>query len=426
MNKHIHRIYKKLLSVIKYLQDVLKRICITFGHLWEEYKGLPHNIRHRINLAFIGIFCVASLGIGIRIYHRHQLKVNTNQLALLKVAVTQPIFGPATEEIMIPGTVEAWHKATIYARSPGYVETWYTDIGSHVKTGDLLAILDAPEIQAELLQAQAELATAEASNLIAQITTKRWKVLLETDSVSQQEADEKAVAALESEAIVSAMRAKVQRLRNIVDFQSVVAPFDGIITARYIDVGSLINNGGGSFDPPLFEIVQSDKLRIYIKVPQYYATRLEKNMKVDLYFTEHPGKIYTADFISTAEAIADSNRTLLTEFMMDNSNYEILPGSYVEAHFKLPVPNYIVRVPINAILFRAQNLQVAIVDKDNKVRLSEIVVQRDFGDELEVKAGVNIDDIIILNPADSIVNGQQVEIVKKVAPKLHTKTEGMD
>jgi RND family efflux transporter MFP subunit len=425
MNKHIQSIYQILRPAIKLVQDDIRSLKSKFDCMKIEYKELPNATRHKFLRFCIIVFLIALIGISYRIYQGIRLNINTQQLATLKVAVTTPLHGPINEELMMPGTVEAWHKAVIYARSPGFIETWYTDIGAHVKTGDLLALIDAPEIQAELLQAEANLATAEANNIIAQITDKRWKVLLKTDSVSQQEADEKAAAALEAEAIVRSNRANVQRLRNIVDYQSVVAPFDGIITARYIDVGSLINNGGGALDPALFEIVQSDKLRVYVRVPQFYATRLTKDMQVKLYFTEHPGKIYDAKLISTSEAINEPVRTLLAEFMMDNSNYEILPGSYVEAHFFMPVPDYLIRIPINSILFRAENLQVAIIDKDNKVKLKKITVQRDFGDELEIKSGLSIDDMIILNPMDSIFNGQAVEIVKHVKPKEHTKTEGM-
>ncbi|MFI4955160.1 MAG: efflux RND transporter periplasmic adaptor subunit [Gammaproteobacteria bacterium] len=378
--------------------------------LVKEFKSLPPKVRRRIYIGLAVAFIIAVIGISHRIYSSIILRNVTEQQAIVNVATIIAAHGPKTEEIVLPGNVQAWHEATIYARTNGYIQTWYTDIGAQVKEGQLLAKIETPEIDAQLLQAEADLKTAEANNALAQTTNQRWQILLQTESVSKQDADEKASSALANLAMVAAAQANVERLRELVGFQSVIAPFDGVITSRTIDVGSLIAEGSTTAERPLFHIVQSDKLRIYVRVPQSYAERLTPDMKVELHFNSYPGTIFPAKLLSTAQGIDPITRTLLAEFMVNNPDYKLLPGSYTEVHLILPISDNIVRLPVNTLLFRAQGLQVGIIEND-EVQLKSIVLGRDFGNEVEVTEGIQEGDHVIINPPDSLVNGQEVNVV---------------
>jgi RND family efflux transporter MFP subunit len=338
------------------------------------------------------------------------LRRHTNQAAVMRVAVVKAEPTPAVEEIVLPGNVQAWHEATVYARTSGYIKQWLTDIGAHVKAGDLLAVIETPELNAQLRQAEADLKTAEANNQLAQSTTKRWMILLKTDSVSKQDADEKKSDALAKEALVNAARANRDRLRDLVGFERVVAPFDGVITSRTIDIGSLIAEGSVS-TRPLFHISQADKLRIYVKIPQNYSTRINRDMKVELVFAEHPGKVYPAELLETANAIDPDSRTLLAQFEVDNNNYELLPGGYTQVHLIFPAVKSGVRLPVNTLIFRAEGLQVGTLDDKDNVVLKTIHVSRDFGNVVEVESGLKAGERIIVNPSDSLSNGQHVQVI---------------
>jgi RND family efflux transporter MFP subunit len=355
---------------------------------------------------------IVFIGLVHKIYSEIMLHRYTTEHAQLNVATITPAHGPQEEEILLPGDVQAWHEAPVYARTNGYIKQWYTDYGAVVKEGDVLAEIEAPEIDAQLLQAKAELKRAEANYELAQITNDRWKILLQTESVSQQDADEKNSAEKANIALVEAAQAHVEYLSALVQFQKVVAPFDGIITARNIDIGSLIDAGSSSIDSPLFYIVQSNYLRVFAEVPQKYSSRLSPEMEVKLYFNEYPNKMFHARLMSTAKGINNLNRTLTAEFKVDNTDNQLLPGSYTQFHMLLPVPVDIVRLPINTILFRAQGLQVGIVNPDNTVTLKSIKVGRDFGTELEIISGITIHDQVIINPPDSLFAGQKVNVVK--------------
>jgi RND family efflux transporter MFP subunit len=370
----------------------------------------------RLKLAFIILLIIAVTGIGLRITERISLKHRTAQQAILTVAVFLAQAAPATEPVTLPGNVQAWHEAPIYARTNGYIKKWDVDIGAHVVTGQLLAEIETPELDAQLRQAQADLITAQANNALAQSTAARWKALLITDSVSKQETDEKVSAALANAALVNAARANRDRLQELVGFERVVAPFDGVITSRQTDIGNLID-AGSSTPRPLFRISQVDPLRVYVRVPQNYSSRITKGMAVECTFAEHPGKKYTATLLDTAQAIDPVSRTLLAQFLLQNKSGELLPGGYTEVHFKFEAQTGSVRLPVNALLFRAQGLQVGLVDDNNKVTLKNISVSRDFGDVVEIDSGIKVGTRIIINPSDSLINGQQVRIVSTVTPK---------
>jgi RND family efflux transporter MFP subunit len=368
------------------------------------------------HLTIIGLILAAIvlLVIGIHVVNGIALRRHTNKAAEMTVAVVKAAPTPAIEVVVLPGNVQAWHEATIFARTNGYIKKWETDIGAHVKAGDVLAEIETPELNAQLRQAEADLKTAEANNQLAQSTMKRWVILLKTDSVSKQDADVKISDALAKEALVNAARANRDRLNDLVSFEKVVAPFDGVITSRTLDIGSLITEGSTT-SRPLFHISQADKLRIYVKVPQNYSARIGPDMDVELYFAEHPGKMFPAKLLETANAIDPESRTLLAQFVVDNKDYELLPGGYTEVHLNFPAIKSGVRIPVNTLLFRAQGLQVATLDKNNNVVLKPIHVSRDFGNVVEIESGISPGEVVIVNPSDSLSNGQHVQVMSSAA-----------
>lgn len=366
--------------------------------------------RHRFIIGLYIAAIIAIAGITLRIVQYVKLHYATEQGTILPVAVIKAAHGPETEEIVLPGNLIAWHDATIFARTNGYVTEWMTDIGSRVSTGDTLALIAAPEVNDQLRQTEADLKTAIANNELAQSTARRWIILLKTNSVSKQDADEKISDAKAKLAIVASTRANRDRLRALVSFQRVLAPFDGVVMARNTDVGRLINAGSNPLQP-LFRVVQFDRLRIYVRVPQIYTSRVKSDLTGELHLPQHPGKVFTAKLVDTARAIDPNTRTLLIQFYIDNKDNKLLSGSYALVHLKFPAFKNSVRLPVNTLLFRAEGLQVATLDGDDKVILKSITIGRDFGDEVEVVAGLKPDEIVIINPPDSIITGDKVHVV---------------
>ncbi|MGC1182564.1 efflux RND transporter periplasmic adaptor subunit [Legionella sp.] len=368
--------------------------------------------RYRRYVVTICIFLMIVLVIiVVRVQAAIALRKSTQLAAVTRVATIVAKQERGADKIILPGNVWAWHEAPIYARTNGYVKQWYVDIGSHVREGDLLAEIETPELDAQARQVAADLNTAIANNKLAQSTAKRWLNLLKTDSVSKQETDEKTSAAEALQATVIAAKANLDRLNELVGFERVIAPFDGIITARATDIGALINAGSSTTAKPMFRIAQIDPLRIYVKVPQNYSSRVTPNMAVSLHFAEHPRQKFAAKLLDTANAIDPTTRTLLAQFIAENKNGELLPGGYTEVWFSFPLPPQTVRIPVNTLLFRAQGLQVATVDKDNKIILKDITINRDFGTTVEIATGIIPGDRIVINPSDSITNGEVVRVI---------------
>ncbi|KTD63048.1 membrane-fusion protein involved in transport [Legionella santicrucis] len=371
-----------------------------------------HKHRHtRLVIALAVFLLILLLIIFFRVYASIRLRNETRADAVPVVRVMTAEQEKGMDRIVLPGNVQAWHESPIYARTNGYVKQWYVDIGSRVKTGDLLAVIETPELDAQERQARADLKVAIANNKIAQITAKRWLHLVKTESVSQQETDEKVSIAAAQEAAVYAAQANLQRLQELVGFERVIAPFDGVITDRATDIGDLIDAGSSTTAQPLFRIAQTSPLRIYVKIPQYYSARIKPDMAVKLHFAEHPKQTFSAKLFETAHAIDPKTRTLLAQFTTKNKKGELLPGGYTEVLFRLDVPPNTVILPVNTLLFRAQGLQVAALDKDNTVMLKSITVRRDFGSKIEIATGVMPGDRIILNPPDGIINGETVRVV---------------
>ena len=376
----------------------------------QPNKRFSRSFRRRVIVVILIMILVAIFGIVYRVIADRKLRQQVHQQAVLSVAVIKAVSESSNEEVILPGNVTAWHDATIYARTNGYLINWQVDIGAKVKSGDLLATISTPEVDAQLRQTEADLVTAQANYNIAHTTAIRWRNLLKTDSVSKQETDEKNSAEQSTAAIVTSTRANRDRLADLVSYERVIAPFDGIITSRTTDIGRLINAGSGTV--PLFRLVQANRLRVYVKIPQYYSPSISSDLVVKLYFTEHPGKVYSAKLFDTAKAIDPTSRTLLAEFTMDNSNYELLAGGYTEVHLILPVNKNFVRLPVNTLIFRSQGMQIATIDNDSKALLKPISIGRDFGDQVEVVAGITSGERIILNPPDSLFTGEKVRVVK--------------
>jgi RND family efflux transporter MFP subunit len=366
-----------------------------------------------MNPYFLALFSIAVVlaawGEIDRVIARSSLAKESAIDALPTVVTVKPDRTDLGEELVLPGTVQAFIESPIYARTNGYLKVWYTDIGSTVKKGELLAEIETPEVDQQLSQAIADLATARANETLSQTTNVRWKELLKTESVSQQDADEKASDAAAKKATADAAAANVSRLRELESFKRVVAPFDGIVTARNTDIGALIN-AGQSAGSELFRLADTHKLRIYVQVPEPYAAAAKPGLAAALSFSEQQGKAYTAMVVRTANALDPALRTLQVELQLDNSQGELFPGAYAEVHFKLAGNARSLRLPATTVLFRAPGLQVATVDARQRIQLKSIVEGRDFGNTIEVLSGLDADDAVVINPPDSIINGMSVRV----------------
>ena len=353
---------------------------------------------------------LAAWGILSRLYARVLLERAAADAAIVTVATTHPSRGPGSDILVLPGTVQAFYEAPIYARTNGYLHAWYTDIGTSVKKGQLLAEIETPEVDQQLRQAEADLATARANYQLARTTNERWQGLLATESVSKQDADERAGDAAAKQAAEQSAAANLARLRELESFKRVIAPFDGVVTQRNTDVGALIN-AGESTGNALFRVADTHRLRIYVSVPQSYAGQVSQGASAGLVFADRPGRRYEASVSSTARALDASSRTLQVELQIDNASGELFPGSYAEVHFDLRgTGTTLLRVPVNSVLFRAQGLLVATVDSSGHAHLRRITQGRDFGKEIEVLSGVEESDTLIVNPPDSISDGMQVRV----------------
>ena len=376
--------------------------------------GRDPRIRRYV-LITIGVAVVlAAWGILTRLSARIALERAAAEAAVFTVATTHPSRGPGTDLLVLPGSVQAFYEAPIYARTNGYLRIWHTDIGASVRKGQLLAEIDTPEVDQQLRQAEADLATAKANSQLARTTNERWQGLLATESVSKQDADERAGDAAAKEAAEQSAAANVARLRELESFKRVLAPFDGVVTQRNTDVGALIN-AGQTPGSALFRVADTHRLRIYVSVPQSYAGQIGPGLAAGLVFADRPGKRYQAEVVSTARALDASSRTLQVELQIDNRSGELLPGSYAEVQFDLHGGASTLRIPANAVLFRAQGLLVATVDPTGHVHLRPITQGRDFGKEIEVLAGLEPDDALIVNPPDSLSDGMQVHIAAPAA-----------
>jgi RND family efflux transporter MFP subunit len=364
-------------------------------------------------LAVATAVVIVVAGILPRIQARTALRRETAEMAIPAVVVVQPKRSAPAQEIVLPANVQAFADAPIYARTNGYLKRWYVDIGSRVKEGQLLAEIDTPEVNQQLRQSLADLATAQANLNLSKITSDRYAGLLKTDSVSKQESDNAAGDYEAKQANLQSAQANVRRLEELKSFQKIYAPFSGVITARNTDVGALIDSGSsGGVRTELFHIVQPDKLRVYVSVPQVYSQAAKPGLTAELTLSEFPGRPFEGKLVRTANAIDPASRTLLVEIAVNNPTGQLFTGSYAEVHLKLPTAASAFILPVNTLLFRAEGLRIANVGEGQKVELKPITIGHDFGSEVEVIAGLSGSESVIVNPPDSVVTGETVRIAQ--------------
>jgi RND family efflux transporter MFP subunit len=383
--------------------------------------------------AWIALIVAIALGVWgevSRVLARSELVKQNADAAIPTVTTTTAEPSGAGEELVLPGAVQAFMEAPIYARTNGYLKSWNTDIGTQVTKGQVLAQIESPEVDQQLSQSLADLATARANENLSKSTNVRWQGLLATQSVSKQDADEKEGDAAAKTAAADSAAANVARLRDLESFKRVIAPFTGVITARNTDVGALIN-AGQSAGTELFRIADTHKLRIYVRVPEPFAAATTPGLEAQLRFVEHPNRMFSAKTVRTSNSLDPTLRTLQVELELDNAKGEIFPGAYAEVHFKLPPSAETLRLPANTVLFRSAGLQVATLDSQQRVKLKSIVQGRDFGNSIEVLSGLVPHETVVLNPPDSIADGVQVRIAvadaaqpgpDAAAPKANGKT----
>jgi RND family efflux transporter MFP subunit len=384
----------------------------------NEAADRTRSHKHWLGLAIAAIVLVALLASGIwsRLKARTALRAETAQVALTAVSVVSPKPTASAQEIILPGNVQPFITSPIYSRTNGYLRKWYFDIGAHVKQGQLLAVIDTPEVDQQLEQSLSNLNTAKANLALAEITKNRYEGLLTKNAVAQQDADNAVGTFNANKAIVDANQANVKQLQALQSFEKIYAPFDGVITARNTDIGDLIDSGSsGTVKTDLFHISQPDKLRVYVNVPEEYSQGIKVGMTADLSLTEFPGRKFQGKLVRTAEAINLTTRTLLIEIEVDNPTGTLLSGSYAEVHLKIPAQASTLLLPVNALLFRSEGLRAGVV-KDGKVVLTAVTPGHDFGNQIEIVSGLKPDDQVIINPPDSIVSGQQVQIVQATLP----------
>jgi RND family efflux transporter MFP subunit len=377
-------------------------------------EELLRRVKRFLWVLLVAAVVLAIWGVISRVRGRDRVGEETARDAIPVVTVQKPSRSPPTHELILPGDVSAFIEAPIYARTNGYLKNWYTDIGTPVKKGQLLAEIETPEVDQQLRQSKADLATALANARIADITDVRWKGLLANNAVSPQDADTRAATAQATKATADSAQANVGRLEELESFKRVVAPFDGVVTARNTDIGALIN-AGQSAGSQLFRVADTTRLRVYVQVPEQFAPETKPGVEAQLRFNEHPGVTYPAKVTRTAQALDPNLRTLQVELLVDNSKGELFPGAYTEVHFNLPGNTTTLIVPATALVFRSAGLQLATIEQGKRVKLHKIEAGRDFGKTVEVLSGLSADEDIILNPPDSIADGEIVSVAKPQA-----------
>jgi RND family efflux transporter MFP subunit len=348
-------------------------------------------------------------GVVPRLNARKALAAETNRTAAPAVTVFHPGHAAPAEEVVLPGNMQAYVDAPIYARTSGYLKHWYFDIGAHVKPGQLMAEIESPEIDQELAQAREDVNTAQANLQLAQITANRYTDLFKTDSVARQDVDNAVQNAAAREASVKSAKANVARLEQMVGFEKVYVPFAGVVTARNTDVGQLIQSGSGQ-NRELFHVAAVDRVRVFVNVPQVYSHAAKPGLTADLTLPEMPGHHFTGTLVRTAQSFDPATRTLLVELDVPNKEGQLFPGAYTEVHFKMKSQGETLVIPATSLIFRSQGLRVPVV-RDGKTVLLPVTTGRDFGNTVEVLSGLTADAQVIANPPDSLVEGEAVRVV---------------
>ena len=372
----------------------------------------PQPLRHLKSTAAIALMVAAGIvsgGIFSRVHAHQELATWTDAQAIPTVATVQPQASPASQPLVLPGRLAAYINAPIYARVSGYLHAWYADIGTHVKAGQLLGVIDTPDLDQQLQQARADLQNSVANEKLAATTAKRWTEMLKQDSVSQQEADEKTSDLIAKQATVEANEANVRRLEALESFKRITAPFDGIVTARKTDVGALIDAGSGN-GPDLFTVSDASQLRVYVSVPQSDAASIKPGMHATLTVPARPGVKFDAKLVDTDQSISPASGTMLVQLAVDNKQGQLFPGEYTEVHLAMPGDAHALFVPASALIFRAHGMQVAVADAHQHVQLRDVTIGTDLGTRVEITSGLHAGERVIDNPPDSLASGDLVRL----------------
>jgi RND family efflux transporter MFP subunit len=392
----------------------------------ERPKASPRSLLTLVVLVLIMLAAFATLGILRRTHAATELKKYTDVNAAPPVSVQLPVLQQNADEIVLPGNIQAFTLAPIYARTTGYVKAWYHDIGSHVRKGDLLAVIETPELDQQLMQAKADLATAQSNAGLAKTTAARYADLISQDAVSQQDTDN-AVSQFDARNTeVNSAAANVRRLEELQSFERIVAPFDGVITARNLDIGQLITTTGStttagagtiSGNKEIFDISAVHTLRVYINVPQVYSPDAKNGTTATLTLPQYPGRKFEGKLVRSSDAVDPASRTLLAEVDVENRAGELLPGSYTEVHLHTSNPAPALIVPVSALILEPDGLRVATVDANNIAHLEQVTAGRDMGATVEILSGLKAEQAVIANPPDSLTDGEKVRVVN---PKQST------
>ncbi|MGB9072212.1 MAG: efflux RND transporter periplasmic adaptor subunit [Terriglobales bacterium] len=382
-----------------------------------ESPGSPPRTQKKpgyLALVLVAIFLVtgAAIALTIRLGERRALAKETEVLAAPSVIVIQPRPEPPQQEVVLPSTLEAYTESPIYARTSGYLARWYKDIGSRVEKGQLLADIDTPEVDQELMQARAARNQAEAQLALAKTSAERWETLRKMDAVAQQETDERSSSYTQGQAALASATANVRRLEQLESFKHIYAPFAGIIIKRNTDIGALINAGNSGSNQELFVVAQINPIRVYVDVPEIYAPSVRPSQSATIDLPAFAGQHFSGSVVRTADAIDPGTRTLRTEIDVPNREGRLFPGSYAQVHFGVNVATVRMSVPVNALLFRAEGPRAAVVGGDGKVHLKPVVIGRDYGTDVEILGGLEPTELIVLNPSDSLEEGQTVHTTK--------------
>jgi RND family efflux transporter MFP subunit len=380
-----------------------------------------------IGLAVIAVIVALVVIFGIAARHKSEstLETDTKAASIPSVNVIHPVSSVLSSGLALPGNTQAYVDTPIYARTSGYLKSWHFDIGAHVRKGQLMAVIETPELDEQLQVAQADLKSAEANLNLANTTSARYQNLLTTNSVSKQETDVAVSDAAAKKAAVEASNAAVRRLQQLQSFEKIYAPFDGIVTARNIDIGGLIQAGENLTPKELFHLAAIQKIRVFVSVPEAYSTSIKSEGKATLTLDEYPDREFEGTVARNSNAIDSATRTLNVEVDVDNPKGELLPGAYVFVHFKVPQRSSNLMIPSNTLLFRAQGLQVGVV-RDGRVQLVPVTISKDLGANVEVASGLTADDAVVLDPSDSLASGQEVQVKSKLSEtsKQMQKKEG--
>jgi len=369
--------------------------------------------RRGLTIAAISVVIIAAVivvvGITTRKIADAKLREWTENQAIPVVNVAPPDTRGKKTTFSLPGRLEAYTQAQMYARVSGYIKDWKADIGARVKAGDVLAVIDAPDLDQQIMQAEANLASAQANSLLADMTLTRGQSLIKTYAISQQDLDQRAADASNKQGLVRAAQANLDRLRVLEQYKRVTAPFDGLVTARATDIGALINAGAGG-GPPLFVVSQIDKLRVYVNVPQNYVPQIPVGTKAQIAVPEFPGRTFPANVEASAQAVEIASGTTRIQLVVDNFRGDLMTGDFTTVTFDLPHPEIAINVPASALIFDQSGLHVATVGSDGRITLKEVTIARDLGNEVEIASGISSDDRVVANPPDGITTGDKVRI----------------